>query len=241
MAASVNRLFGEFFTMLSLPIILLSFAAGVAQAATPHAPVAMIENVVGNPPGIQFMDYVEPGQVFKLGQQDTVVIGYLKSCWHETITGGTVTVGTAQSDVQGGHVERSMAQCDAGRMMLTAQLAQLSAGSAFRAPPMKNAPGTPHAQFTLYGASPVIEVKPSGTLTIDRVDQPGEHLEIPLGMTLLAHGSFVDLGKAGIVLTAGGIYRAKAGAQEMTFRIDPNATANPASIAGRLVRLQPSD
>jgi hypothetical protein len=224
--------------MFGTPLALLKLATSVAFAAAPQTPIAVVENIVGNPPSIQFMDYLEPGQIIKLGTQDTIVISYLKSCWHETITGGTVTVGPAQSDVQGGKVERAMTPCDGGKMLLTSQLAQLSAGAAFRAPPMKKQEA-PHAQFTLYGLSPVIEVKPSGTLTVDRVDQPGEHHEIPLGAAMLTRGMFVDLGKSGIVLTAGGIYRAKAGTQEMTFRIDPAASAGPGAIAGRLVRLQP--
>jgi hypothetical protein len=168
------------------------------------------------------------------------VIGYLKSCWHETITGGTVTVGAAQSDVQGGHVERALTQCDAGKMLLTAQLANLSAGAAFRAPPLKNLQGPPRPQFTLYGLSPVVEVKPGGTLIVERVDQPGERHELQIAAVGLTHGNFFDLAKAGIVLTAGGVYRAKAGTQEMVFKIDPGASGS-ASIAGRLVRLQPAN
>jgi hypothetical protein len=31
------------------------------------------------------MDYVEAGKVIRLGAQDTIVLGYFKSCWHETI------------------------------------------------------------------------------------------------------------------------------------------------------------
>ncbi|HEX4409207.1 MAG TPA: hypothetical protein VH206_10590 [Xanthobacteraceae bacterium] len=226
--------------MLSIPFALLKLATGIAMAATPRAPAAVIEDVTGSPPNIQLMDYVEPGQVIKLGQQDTIVISYLKSCQHEKITGGTVTVGAAQSEVQGGQVERSTKPCDGGKMLLTAQLAQLSAGAAFRAPPMKKGQ-TPHAQFTLYGLSPVFEVKPTGALSIDRIDQPGEHYDFPLGTAVLTRGMFVDLGKAGVTLTAGGVYRATAGTQNMVFKIDPGATSSAGSLAGRLVRLQPAN
>ena len=38
--------------------------------------------------------------MIKLGPRDTIVLGYLKSCWRETITGGTVTVGAEQSEVK---------------------------------------------------------------------------------------------------------------------------------------------
>jgi hypothetical protein len=226
--------------MLSIPIMLLKAAASVALAAAPHAPVALIEDIVGSPSGVQSMDYAEPGKIINLGRQDTVVIGYMKSCWHETITGGTVTVGTVQSDVQGGHVERSQTTCDGGKMMLTAQLANQSAGAAFRAGPFKNLQGPPRPEFTLYGLSPIIEVKPSGTLLVERLDQPGERHEITLAPVWLTHGAFLDLAKAGVVLTAGGIYKAKAGEQEMVFKIDPAATSGAVPVISRLIRLQPA-
>jgi hypothetical protein len=225
--------------MISIPIALLKLATSVALAAAPHSPAAVIEDIVGNPSGIQFMDYLDSGQVIRLSGQDTIVIGYLKSCWHETITGGTVTVGTEQSDVQGGRVERSKFPCDGGKMLLTAELANVSAGAAFRAPP-KNQQGPPRPQFKLYGLSPVIEVKPSGTLVVERVDQPGERHEITLGAERLTHGAFLDLAKAGIVLVAGGVYRARVGEHQMVFQIDPGAKSGDTPIAGRLLRLQPA-
>ena len=39
---------------------------------------------------VEFMDYVGTGQVIKLAPRDVLVLSYLKSCEHETITGGTV-------------------------------------------------------------------------------------------------------------------------------------------------------
>ena len=227
--------------MMSIPIALLKVAGSFALAAAPHFPVAVIEDITGTPPGIQFMDYVEAGQVIKLGPQDAVVIGYFKSCWRETIAGGTVTVGAEQSDVQDGRVERSKPPCDAGKMQLTARAASadVSEGAAFRAPPPRHQ-GPPRPEFTLYGLSPIVEVKPNGTLVIERVDQPGEHYEMVLGADRLTHGVFLDLAKAGIALTAGGTYRAKAGEQEMVFKIDPGAASGQPPIVGRLIRLQPA-
>ena len=67
------------------------------------------------------MDYVEPGQVIRLGAADGLVLGYLKSCWRETITGGTVTVGTEQSQVAGGEVARVLVQCEGGNSSATRQ------------------------------------------------------------------------------------------------------------------------
>ena len=63
-------------------------------------PVAVIEDVQGKVTGAEFMDYVVPGQVIKLGAGGKIVIGYMKSCWREVISGiGTVIVGTDQSAV----------------------------------------------------------------------------------------------------------------------------------------------
>lgn len=226
--------------MISLPIAVCKVVCAVALAA-PRAPVAVIEDIQGNPPGIQFMDYVEPGRVIKLNPQDTIVLGYLKSCQHETITGGTVTVGEAASDVQGGRVERSMTRCDGGKMLLTAELANSSAGAAFRAPPLKNPQAPPRPEFTLYGLSPVVEVKPAGTLVIERVDQPGERYDIALAPERMTRGAFLDLAKTGIVLTSGGIYRVAAGERKVVFKIDPSAASGQTPLVGRLIRLQPAN
>jgi hypothetical protein len=202
-------------TTLSVSVVLFRLVVMAASAAALRSPVAMIEDITSGPPGIQPMDYVEAGEVLELGQQGTIVIDYLRSCWHETIAGGTLVVGTVQSEVRGGRIERFRTPCDAGKMLITAHLATMSAGAEFRATPLA---GQPRPEFTLYGVSPVLEVKPIGTLVIERLDQPG----------------------LGIALVAGGIYRAKAGAQQMIFQIDPDAASGESPLVGRLVRLQPA-
>ena len=225
--------------MINMPIALLRVAASLALASGSRFPVAVVEDVGGNPPGIQFMDYIESGQVIKLGPHDKLVIGYLKSCWLETIVGGTITVGTQQSEVQGGQVERAKTACDGGKMLLTAELANASATAAFRAPPLKKSQAPPRPEFTLYGRSPIVEVKPGGTLVVERIDQPGERYEIAVDANRLTHGCFLDLARSGIALSAGGIYRASAGGRKMVFKIDPGAGSGETPITGRLVRLQP--
>jgi len=98
-------------------------AAGMHIFGAPalaQTPVALVEDVRGNPAGIEIMDYVATGKVIKLSSRDSIVLGYLTSCWHETITGGIVTVGSEQSDVQGGKVARRKVKCDGGRVALTA-------------------------------------------------------------------------------------------------------------------------
>src|SRR5437899_11320027 len=87
-----------------------------AASASAQSPAAVVEEVKGNPAGVEFMDYVVPGKVIRLGPQGSIVLGYMKSCWRESITGGTVTVGTEKSEVESGKIERTKAECDAGRM-----------------------------------------------------------------------------------------------------------------------------
>jgi hypothetical protein len=73
---------------------------GFTGLAAAQAPVAVVEDVQGKVTGAEFMDYVAPGAVIKLGPGSTVVLGYMKSCWRETITGvGTVIVGSEESMV----------------------------------------------------------------------------------------------------------------------------------------------
>ena len=112
-----------------------------------QAPVALVEEVRGNPAGVEFMDYVNMGHVIKLGPQDTIVLSYLKSCWRETIRGGTVTVGAEQSDVTGGTVDRVKVGCDGGKMELATAQSKQSAAMVFRKAPGPNTPPKPQVKI----------------------------------------------------------------------------------------------
>src|SRR5690242_20017959 len=89
--------------------LLAAFTAGTG-AASAAAPVALVEEATGSP-GVETMDYVEPGKVIRLAAGDQITLSYIKSCWRETIRGGTITVGTEQSSVEGGSVERAKVVC----------------------------------------------------------------------------------------------------------------------------------
>jgi hypothetical protein len=77
-----------------------------AHAPRPLVPTALVEDVKSASAKVEFMDYVGSGQVIELAPGDILVLSYLKSCEHETITGGTVRVGLEKSEVQGGKVSR---------------------------------------------------------------------------------------------------------------------------------------
>jgi hypothetical protein len=213
-------------------------ATGASAAA--QAPVALVEDVVSKTAGVEFMDYVPVGKVIRLEPQDTIVLSYMKSCWQEAISGGTVTVGSEQSEVQLGRVERHKVDCDGGKLMLTAQLASQAAGMVFRDMRSGQQTSAPKPQITLYGLSPVIEIKGGGVLVIERVDQPGERHELAIAGQQLVNGTFYDLARVGTALVAGGIYRAKVNGRQLVFKVDPDAKPGASPVIGRLLRLQPA-
>ena len=96
----------------------------------------------------------------------------------------------------------------------------------------------PHPEFTLFGLSPIFEVRPPGKLVVERLDRPGERHEIAVTEQQLVRGTFLDFAKSGVALVPGGIYRAKLADQEIVFKIDPDAKPGDAPLLGRLARLQ---
>lgn len=209
--------------------------AGLAVAAAAQAPVAVVEDVRGQPAGVEFMDYVAAGKVIKLGPKDVIVLGYLKSCWRETITGGTVTVGEAQSSVQRGKLERAQVECDAARGKVGAREGTQSAATVFRSIRRDAAPARPPA--TVYGQSPVIEVDTArGALLIERLDEAGPRIEVQVGGSALLRQRFFDLARAGVALVPGASYAASLGERKVEFKVAPQALPGAAPLAGRLLR-----
>src|ERR1700687_6218155 len=105
-------------------VAVLAVASQVsARVLAPLIPTACVEDVKSATADIEFMDYVGTGQVIKFGPRDVLVLSYLRSCEHETITGGTVVVGAERSDVRDGQIVRAKVPCDGGQMRLSSQQA----------------------------------------------------------------------------------------------------------------------
>jgi hypothetical protein len=214
---------------------------GIPNLAAAQAPAAVVEDVKGRVAGIEFMDYVSPGFTIELGSQDTVVLGYLKSCIREIITGGTVVVGLRESRVHHGRVERATVDCDAGRIRLSDKEASQGAAASFRSVakdielPLQTIDEPP---IVIYGLSPIVETNAIGKLTIRRLDAKGERREVVLTPQSLSHRRFYDFARANGALTAGGSYVATLGTSKAYFKIDPQAKPGATPIIGRLVRLQ---
>ena len=210
---------------------------GFAATAAAQAPVAVVEEVKGKPAGVEFMDYVVPGQVIKLGSKGMIVLGYMKSCWRETITGGTVVVGTEQSMGHQSDIQRVKVDCDGGGQQLTDRQSRESAATVFRSmTPAQQASSTPH--LTIYGLSPIVEVNGDGKLVIERLDKRGERHEVGVRGKSLLRGKFYDFATAEKALAPGAVYAASFDGQTIVFKVDPESKSVGAPVIGRLLRFE---
>lgn len=205
-----------------------------AFAATP---VAIVEEVTGNPAGVAFMDYLQTGQIIQLGLDDAIVLSYLNSCLREVIRGGAVKVGLDQSEAISAHIERTKVDCEAGKMIRAVGQSSDSASLILRGKRPPTIRSAPEPEFTLFGLSPLIELKGSGKLVIARLDQTGEYFSLTIKSKKLEHGAFLDFATDGKALTAGGVYGARWNGHLLVFKIDANAKPSQTPIIGRLLRL----
>jgi hypothetical protein len=204
---------------------------GVAHAQTP---VAVVEDVQGKVTGAEVMDYVVPGQVIKLGAGGLVVLGYMKSCWRETISGiGTVIVGTEQSAVHLAEFKADKVACDPSQSQRIGREVGESAAAVVRS---LNADSPP--PLVLHGQSPIIATSNRGRLVVERLDVRGERYEIDLTLAAMTRGKFYDFARTKIALKPGGKYSATLKSKQVVFVIDANADPGAGPIIGRLVLLQ---
>jgi hypothetical protein len=207
---------------------------GVAHAQTP---VAVVEDVQGKVTGAEVMDYVVPGQVIKLGVGGMVVLGYMKSCWRETISGiGTVIVGTEQSAVHLAEFKADKVACDPSQSQRIGREVGESAAAVVRSLSADSATSPP--PLVLHGSSPIIATSDRGKLVVERLDVKGERHEVDLTPASMTRGKFYDFARTKIALTPGGKYSATLKSKQVVFLIDASAEPGAGPIIGRLVPLQ---
>lgn len=209
---------------------------GLIGSAHAQTPVAVVEDVQGKVTGAEFMDYVAPGKVIKLGAGGMVVLGYMKSCVRETITGlGTVIVGAEESMIHLAEVKADKVQCDSSHAQAIDRAIGESAATVVRSLGGKDS-GTP--QFTLYGLSPLVQTAGRGKLVVERLDVKGERYDVDLTAASVVRGKFYDFAKNGTALQPGGTYAMSLGARRTVFLVDQSAVPGAAPVIGRLVRLE---
>src|SRR6202022_3244376 len=153
-SAMVGRVLAGTIALLRFPMKSLIAAVlcsiGFTTLAAAQTPVAVVEDVQGKVTGVEFMDYVAPGKVIKLGPGGMVVLGYMKTCWRETITGiGTVIVGAEERMVHLGEVKAGKVQCDSSQSQPVSREVGESAATVVRSLNEAKRPAAP--QLTLYG------------------------------------------------------------------------------------------
>ena len=209
----------------------------LAAPAVAETPAAIVEDVQGKVDGVEFMDYVAPGKIIKLGPKAGITLSYLKSCLRETISEGVVLVGAEQSTVQLGNVQRVKVPCDANAAQLSEREANQSAATTFRT--MRSDGNAAPAKLpTIYGTAPLVQAKSGSTLVIERTDGKEPTISVPLKNDIMVGGKFYDLTKTGKSLTPGGTYLATLGTKRYAFQVDASATSSPTPIVGRLLRFE---
>lgn len=222
-------------TALMVVAIAFTVLVGSGVAAKAEPPAALVEDIQGKVTGAEFMDYVVPGQVIKIGTTGSVVLSYLKSCRRETISGiGTVIVGADESKVHLSAVKDETVECDASHAHATTKETSEVAATVVRG--ITSAPESTAPQVTIYGASPIFELKSRGALIVERLDKAGERQQIEIGNNRI-RGKFFDFAKVNRALVPGGTYAATFGASKIVFRIDPQAKSGAAPVLGRLLQM----
>ncbi|MGE0255643.1 MAG: hypothetical protein AB7N54_10345 [Alphaproteobacteria bacterium] len=193
------------------------------------APAAVVVVVAAGRADVAAMDYLDPGREIRLAAGETLVLGYLASCWQEEITGGTVRIGERWSEIAGGVVKRNKVRC-AERLdaQETAAISE-NAASAIR----DAAAGPPVA---VHDLRPVLRLPaPGAALTVERLDTAA-----PVRSVEVAAGALsIDLAEAGVVLERGGVYRARAAGRSLVFVVDRDAAdGRAASPFGRILRFE---
>ena len=190
-----------------------------------NAPAAIIEDLSGLD-RLSRLDLLTAGEQIDLRENGRIILGYLRSCWQDTITGGRIVVTMYQSRIDGGSLLRQRVECD------SAALARV--GSKGPLIPRAVVPLTddalPKPDIVLFGRSPVVLSNGADRrLTIDRLDasNPPIRLEFVNGR--------IDLVDAGIDLNVEGLYRFTTNGASIVLRIDGLAEPGPAPVVGRLL------
>ncbi len=223
----------RFACLSALPAFVVALVFSIDAVAAESTPVAVVEDVSAEVADLQFMDLLEQGRVIKLGDGQSVTLGYLRSCTREIAVGGTLTVGRDASQITGGSIERELVDCDGGDLQLSAGQRQSAGAIVFRKAPTKGA-NVPKPQRILYGVSPLIRfledpAPTSVTILLERLDGGKDRHAIDVS------NGVVDLAKKNIVLEPGGLYIAAAGNRKVVFRISPVASRTGGTVLGRLL------
>lgn len=218
---------GRILTAMTL-LAALVFAASTARAQQ----TAVVEDLSGTVPRVEVFDFLSAGKTITLPAGAKLVLGYMKSCTRETITGaGTVAVGDTGSKVTGAKLQTEQLKCAAANQLAQGQAGK-SAAMVFRGQPGsgRKRAEIPQPSAVLMYTAPAFQVARSGQLTIERLDV-AETVQV-----FQVSGKLFDYGKTGKKLDAGGYYRAELNGKSTVFQISLDAGEGGGPLLLRLVR-----
>ncbi|HKP27257.1 MAG TPA: hypothetical protein VJV39_25540 [Dongiaceae bacterium] len=210
---------------------LLVGVASLPALAAAQELSAIVEAVSPPREDVRAFDILMDGTVIELKPGEMLSLGYMNSCAHEEISGGTVTVGAKESKVEGGNVTRTVVSCNGSVDPDSAAGANEAAVVAIRS----LGDDDPSVRV-VESLEPVFVLDEGGmpsdpSLVIQRLDQT----EAPIRVSLF--GRTLDLKQTGMKLTQGGVYSAICGDRKAAFKIAPNAGVAPVVMLQRVVRL----
>jgi hypothetical protein len=212
-------------------MLVVAAGLGLAPQVLAEDLSAIVESI--DPPrgDIRALDLLAAGTVIELRAGEKLVLGYLLSCTREVITGGKVTIGSGESTIEGGQVERGKISCDGTVDADSAAGSNEAAVVAIRSLGAAAADGlrvVPSAQPVFVLSDGELPADPS--LIIQRLDRE----ESPLRVSLF--GRTLDLKITGMKLTPGGVYSATCGDRKIAFKIAENAGLSPVVTLQRTLR-----
>ena len=195
-----------------------------AQKDVAQKDAAIVEDVSPGVGDLRRFDLIAAGRAAELGRDGRIVLGYLQSCWQDSIAGGRAVVEPLKSRVEDGALTRRRVECDA------AGLARMnSAGLAARGGGSLAGPASPEPDVNLYGLSPIVLAERPGLLVIERIDTAAPQLKFSIAE------KGVDLRHKDLALAPSGLYRFTFGQAAIVVRIDSLAEPGDAPAVGRLV------
>ena len=194
--------------------------------ARAQSPAAIVEETGSQSAAVRPLEFLNPGREIQLLADEVLVLGYLRSCLHETITGGRVTVGETESHVAGGFVEREVVECHGGRADLSLQEASKSGGL-----PVRAGASDGDEPEVVFSTMPVfVFPEQIGRLVITPRDLGSDRASYAVD------GRDLDLAALNVRLSPGKLYEARVGQAVRLFKVAPSAMAKKDKIVGRLVR-----
>lgn len=201
----------------------MALVALAPESAAATKPVAIVEDSAKTEGRGQAFDLLEQNEVLKLAPGETLVLGYLKSCVRETITGGTVTIGAKESTVEGGKVAREKTECTQTKLALTADESQQSATIAFRGQ-IKH----------VHTRQPLIIAEKGGSVKIEPIEG-GESWD------LKPENGRIDFQAAKFEMQPGARYKVTGVKTSLIVEVDAAATTAKTGTLERVVVLELAD